>query len=108
MIREMRKCWLPKRREMPEQCASCPFREGNDAELGAVLVKLRSHFQLAEGPVTQEIIDHARTEVRDDLRFSGDFICHFSAYDLETGARRPDGDARQCPGASAFWRGDAP
>ncbi len=102
----MRKLWLPKRPELTEQCASCPFREGNDAELGAVIGKLRDKFRV-EGPVTLGAIEHARAEVRADLRFSGDFICHFTAYDLETGQRRPTTEARQCPGASKVWRGEA-
>lgn len=29
---EARKLWMPRYKEMPEQCISCPFREGNDAE----------------------------------------------------------------------------
>jgi hypothetical protein len=40
-IKARRKFWMPKRKELPSQCASCPFRTGNDAEFGVIVQRLK-------------------------------------------------------------------
>lgn len=98
-LREARKLWRPKRKEMPEQCISCPFRTGNDAEFKAVLDKL---VQANGGGFADP--DQARFMIRKELtQMGGDFICHQSVYDKDMN-RRDHREHRRCPGASAFHR----
>lgn len=93
--------WKPKRREVSEQCVSCPFREGNDAEFGEVIGKLRKALGMA-GEVTDQCVKHARKMVRLDLAAGGDFICHKTAYDAEMKMAGSE-HHRQCKGATAYF-----
>jgi hypothetical protein len=95
---QARKLWMPKHREMPEQCVSCPFREGNDAEFQKVLDKL---VQSNGGGVAD--VDRARFLIRKDAARHGDFICHQSVYDENMDLRDKE-HYRQCPGASAHYK----
>ncbi len=94
--RQMRQLWTPKRKEMPEQCASCPFRTGNDAEFGLVIAKL---CEASGERMTAVTADMARFKLKLETETLGDFICHQSAYDKDM-AMRPPVDWRQCPGAT--------
>lgn len=99
----VRRFWTPKLKPCGEQCASCPFRAGNDAEFGAVVAKLKKKAGVT-GPVTTEEIEHARKQVKDDLLHTGDFACHGTVYHDDMSLKEPGG-RRQCPGATAFWKG---
>lgn len=101
-----RKMWRPKVPELPVQCASCPFREGNDAEFAEYFAKLRKALAPSNrAPVRPHDLRFARFQIKIDLHHSGDFICHYTAYTPEM-KKRPASEYRQCPGASAFFRGD--
>lgn len=104
-MKNPRSLWRPKRPEVKEQCASCPFREGNDAEFGAVLEKIaRSHGNTTT--ITPAVIQHARLKVIADLQFSGDFVCHHTVYGPGMDEKRDPEERRQCKGATAFFRGE--
>ncbi len=97
--RDARKLWRPKRPELPTQCASCPFRTGNDAEFGRIVARL-----LERAPTAVEI-QYARLEVLKDLRHTGDFMCHGTVY-TDDMCLQDETNWRQCPGASACFRGE--
>ena len=94
-----RSLWRPKLPEVP-QCVSCPFRAGNDKEFGEIVAKLQ---RLPLAAIPPFLIWHARMRIKEDLKFSGDFICHGTAYHKDM-TRRPMKEARQCPGATEFFR----
>lgn len=99
-----RKLWRPKRPEVPEQCASCPFRVGNDTEFAKIVRILRQQSGIVGG-ITKAIVRFARMSIRMDVSAQGgDLACHYSAYDLQTGKTRPSQDWKQCKGASEFYR----
>lgn len=97
-----RKFWLPRRPELPEQCASCPFREDNEAEFGLIATRL---FKSAgkKKPPTADQIRQVRHNVHMDCQDRGEFICHGTAYNEDMTLKDPKGH-RQCPGASKFYR----
>lgn len=97
-----RKLWRPKLPEVPAQCASCPFLNGNDAEFGAIVTKLRNSLGF-KGEAHPFDVLYARRQIKRDLQFSGDFICHHTAYD-ERMRQRPITDGRQCKGATKWYR----
>ncbi len=105
MSTDHRWMWQPKFPEVPVQCASCPFRVGNDKEFGEVLARLRSKFDMP-GKITKADIGHARLRVRFDSDH-GDFVCHHTAYDAQMN-QRPSTDFRQCAGATAAYRARHP
>lgn len=90
---------------LPAQCASCPFRDGNDAEWGVVVNKLRKAHGLKPVKPGSHIIKHARKSVRLETAMKGSdqFACHGSAYD-ENMQIRPAKEHRQCPGAVEFMK----
>ena len=92
-----RDLWTPKRSELAQQCASCPFRKGNDAEFGVIVDKLNRLYS-SDGTVEQ-----VRFSVEHSLEHGGDFACHLTAY-TETMGRRPPHEHRQCPGATAAFK----
>ena len=99
LLKQLRQSWSPKRKEMPTQCASCPFRTDNDPEFKAVLDKLVQ----SNGGGTANT-DMARFRIKQDLlQMGGDFICHQSAYD-ENMDLRDKSEHRQCPGATKFYK----
>jgi hypothetical protein len=94
-----RELWRPKFKELPESCASCPFKDGNDSEFEAVMQKLADANGL-EDPVS---VHESRGRIRAETEHLGDFRCHGSVYDREMGMR-PQAEHRQCPGASAYFK----
>ncbi len=101
--KQLRQIWTPKREEMREQCASCPFREGNDAEFGAVMRKLAK----ANGVRTRVDVGGARFMVHREVEQMGDFICHQTAYDKDMKLRDAS-EHKQCPGATRHHKGTEP
>lgn len=95
-----RKCWRPKLKELPEQCISCPFRTGNDKEFGEIVAKLRAAHGLPAP--TKADVGFTRINLRLELKHSGDFICHGTAYTPAMAQRDPSCH-RQCPGATAYF-----
>ncbi len=86
-------------KEVRRQCASCPFREGNDRELGDFLVGAR----ICSRSNSRKRVKAIREEVkRDTLANDGGFSCHHSAY-TKDGEDRPERSHRQCKGASKFF-----
>lgn len=88
---------------LPVQCASCPFKDGNDEEWAAVVNKLRVKHGLRPVKVKSRIVKHARTAVRIETGMIGtpQFACHGTAYDDKANLR-PYSEHRQCPGAVEF------
>ena len=88
---------------LPAQCASCPFRDGNDEEWAAVVNRLRVANGLRPVKTKSKVIKHARTAVRIETGMLGrpNFACHGTAYDDKMNIR-PLKDHRQCPGAVEF------
>jgi hypothetical protein len=93
-----RKAWMPRMRELPAQCASCPFTDGNDAEFAAVVARLDGSPAVAR---------FARLKIRQECSLSGEFACHGTVYDQAMRVR-PRSAHRQCPGASAHYRSGKP
>lgn len=89
-----RKTWRPRQRELPAQCPSCPFLNGNDAEFAGVVARLGGSVVDAR---------FARFKIRQECSLRGDFICHGTAYDAAMRVQ-PARKFRQCPGASAHYR----
>jgi len=58
-LKNPRALWLPKLKELPEQCASCPFREDNDREFGEVMQRLAD----SRGLRVKVLVDDARSRV---------------------------------------------
>lgn len=92
----------PKYPEVAAQCASCPFRFGNNEEFGAILNKLEKSCGLP-GKVTKKQITQARIRIMSDVGSRGDFMCHLSAYTPEM-KQRPRTEWRQCAGATRHYR----
>jgi len=101
-IKAMRALFRPK---LPEgtQCASCPFRQGNDAEFKKVVIALK-HSAGLKPKATKRDVFLARLRVRGDVEHRGDFICHRTFYgqDME---RLDPALHRQCPGATKAFKG---
>lgn len=98
-----RKLWIPKRPEVKKQCASCPFKKGNDTQFKSVIVSLRKQAG-EKKPVTKLDIVTARMRIEDDVEFiGGDFSCHATVYgpDMEL---KPEKEWKQCSGATKFYR----
>lgn len=87
------------------QCPSCPFAKGNDKEFGAVMTKLaRAHGE--ENPVPLSV---SRAMVRMEIsNMGGDFVCHFTAYNIDDMSLKPRTEHRQCPGATKWFKEHAP
>jgi hypothetical protein len=90
---------VPMLAEVRRQCASCPFREGNDKELREFLV----NAHICSRTESRKRARRVREEVkRDTLGSDGDFTCHHSVYTRE-GKDRPERLHRQCAGATKFF-----
>lgn len=94
--------WTPKRPEVPAQCASCPFRTGNNAEFGAVMSKL-SKREGGDGKLTTGQLVGARIMIMDGCMTMGDFACHGTVYTPDM-QKRPEHEWMQCKGATDFYR----
>ena|ERR1700722_19497190 len=97
-----RELWKPRHPELPEQCASCPFRVTNVSEFGAVVARLRRSLGIRAKP-TKADIGYARMALFQDAFRGGEFICHGTAY-YPSMKHRPQTQWRQCPGASVAYR----
>lgn len=111
--RGMRRLWMPKRTELKEPCASCPFRQGNDDEFGEVVNRLRKAngmgklpFHIPEG---RRVLDDVRLSLEREVEeHGGEFVCHQTAYRLDDDDMKMRDEAawRQCAGAARHYRGD--
>lgn len=99
----MRKLFRPKLSELKEQCPSCPFREGNDKEFGAICMSLASLHQ-EEYPAPLAV---ARRRIQEEVARFGDFICHCSAYNGDMSLKVTK-ENRQCPGATKWFKTHPP
>jgi hypothetical protein len=94
-----RQLWRPRLAELPEQCVSCPFREGNKIEWAGVAAKLA-----AAGGKSFVDFDCVRALVKLDVsEMGGEFHCHQTVY-TDKMMLKPLNEHRQCPGASRYWR----
>lgn len=100
ILKIRRKTWRPKLREASEQCASCPFRLGNDADFGAVVKRLCKKHGM---PFTEESTLNARSKIIQDSASNGDFACHATVYGTDMKVK-PIGEHRQCPGSTKWFR----
>lgn len=103
-VKAMRKCFLPKMKEVSEQCASCPFRIGNDEEFRAILTKLRASKGLP-GEITKSQAVRSRAMIHDDCANQGEFRCHHSVYNPDMTIKSVS-EHRQCLGATKWFRGE--
>lgn len=96
--------WRPKFTEVSAQCASCPFKMGNNPEFGEVVNRLRRKDGQAK-PATVREVGQARLALMMEFEECGhgDFICHGTAYDRDMN-QLPRGSFRQCAGASQWWQ----
>lgn len=97
---------IPKFPLLPVQCASCPFRSGNDEELGEVVRRLRKKWDMSQkvGPAD---IAHTRKMLRIDAYRAAEFLFHGSVYDAEMN-ERPRHEHRGCPGAVEWKNANGP
>ena len=100
--KEARALWQPKYPELPEACASCPFRKDNEVEFGVIVGRLQKMFGV---PVDmgRMAVFYARHTIEDDVRNRGDFYCHGTVYNKDMSERDPS-ERRQCKGASDYYR----
>jgi hypothetical protein len=98
--------FLPKLKELDEQCPSCPYRDGNNKEFGVIVNRLRKRHGIP-GAATSWQIGVARIEVRQTGLVTGDFVCHCTAYDQDMNLKPAD-QHRQCPGATKAFRESKP
>lgn len=91
-----RTMFRPKLPERPRQCASCPFRDGNDREFGEVVDRLASSVGVLPD------VAETRRRVRLEANIMGDFACHETAYDGAMKLRAME-HRRQCPGATRHF-----
>jgi hypothetical protein len=98
----LRALWRPKRKEVPEQCKSCPFRKGNNKEFGEIIKKLgKSHG------VDKPSVAVARASVKMEATQIGDFVCHLTAYNPDM-TLRPKSKNLQCKGATEWFKAHGP
>jgi hypothetical protein len=102
-IKKMRALFKPKRPEMPAQCASCPFLEGNTEQFKAICDRIAASS--GEGPVSLRQVAGARRRIRFEVLRNGDFYCHSSVYNADL-SMRPTDEWLQCPGATRVFRGE--
>lgn len=102
MANDHKLLWKPKLKELPEQCASCPFKYDNEAEFKAVVQRLNASAGMVR-KVTSATTAHARMMIRIQTAKAGDFACHCTVYDADMHPKDCD-EYRQCPGATAFYR----
>lgn len=96
-----RALFRPKVPEVPTQCASCPFRFGNEKEFGEIVAKVRKLGRLP-GRVTKQDVFAARMRIWMDVQERGDFLCHGTVYGPDM-MGRPQSNWRQCKGATASF-----
>jgi len=94
-----RSLFRPKLPQLKEQCVSCPFRNGNDAEFDEIIKKLDPRLK---GKKLRRTAFVARLRIRAEAETIGEFACHHTAYDSEM-RLRPESERRQCPGATQVF-----
>lgn len=94
--------WQPRIAGCEQQCASCPFRQGNNAEFGSIVERLRKAEGI-RGKATRAIIGFARISLFMELETAGDFACHVSVYRPDM-TMRDRKEWRQCAGATEVYR----
>ena len=99
----MRSFWKPRRPECEKLCPGCPFETGNDRAFARVVKILRAALGLT-GRVTRALLANGRQLAREDIKRSGEFVCHHTAYDLKSGEPRDAREHRQCAGAARLYR----
>ena len=104
VVKNPRALWRPKLREVTTQCASCPFKIGNDGECIEIMQKLRVAHGIS-GKVTKKDLTYFRIRVRMDIEHTGDFACHHTAYTPEM-KLRPVREMRQCKGATTAFKNE--
>lgn len=101
-MKNPRLLWSPKLKVMPEQCISCPFREGNDDEFGKICDRLNPELQRLSPKKRALRIEMARFQLREETAHFGDLSCHQSAYNPDMTVK-PYREHRQCPGAAKHF-----
>lgn len=99
-MKNPRDLWSPKRKETT-QCASCPFRDDNDAQFGTVLKALAKSSGVKR--LGSKVVKKARAMIKAETAVLGDFCCHATVYGPDMVLRSAE-DFRQCPGASKYYR----
>lgn len=99
-----RQMWSPKRPEVKEQCASCPFRD--DLEARAKFHAVLCDVAVANGhpPPSRGRAEYARVQIKTEDAVHGDFFCHLSVYEPGCETKRPVEEWLQCKGASDWYR----
>lgn len=109
---EQRKLWRPRHKPCEQQCAGCPFAKNNSARLAKVLrtvaaadPEMMQRVRHSLKKSDKQLAFHAKMQVRMDLAAlnSGEFVCHETAYNVDTGELRPVTERRQCIGARDYW-----
>lgn len=100
----MRNLWKPRLPELPEACASCPFRGDNDEAFGAVVERL---CKAAGVRFSKLKVHQARRSIQEEATMLGEFACHGTVYNADMSVR-PVAEHRQCAGASAHFRAHDP
>ncbi len=98
-----RDLWTPKRPEVAQQCASCPFRLDNHKEVVPIILRLRKMAGDNRQKVTPKDIMHFRMTVRMDQSEFGDFSCHGTVYNQDM-TQKPQHEWRQCKGATEHYK----
>lgn len=98
---DKRALWRPKLEELSQQCASCPFRQGNNDSWGAVLKRLAKAF--GEKLPNKARVTLARIQIMSETEACGDFVCHGTAYKPDM-TLRDKSEHKQCPGASEWFK----
>lgn len=96
-----RQMWIPKLKEVDEQCASCPFLANNDKEFVDVLQRISDHAK--RGKICKARAEIARLKIKSEMS-SGDFVCRQTVYRKNYASKKPEKDWRQCKGATDYWR----
>ncbi len=90
----------PNRDEVRRQCASCPFRLGNEVAFAAFL----DGVDLVQNRSPAEVTAHYRGVSEScTVDGQGNFACHSTVY-TANGKERPLHTWKQCKGATAYYR----
>lgn len=92
-------CQTPKLKPVKTQCASCPFRHGNNAEFGTIVKKVCESSRVK---FTKKKIANARMSIRIECNDRIDFACHNTVYESDM-SLKDRSEHRQCVGATDFY-----
>lgn len=100
-----RQLFRPKLPELPTQCVSCPFLEGNDPEWRGLIRRLCAKAETVNlGAVSAH---RARALIHGEATMNGEFACHNTVYTPEM-EMRDRKEHRQCPGATKWFKEHLP